>query len=377
MDERGQVDARRGDFGAVEIIIDAEAADARLGPGGEIGSVLRGEGRVTVGGPVGAHPREDRRAELDGRSAERLQVSQHADGMTLALQVAVGRPRRVGDGVIEAEDVVGAHRTLAIPALGLRGVIVLERVVDAEGNGEGVGVLLEEAAGVLGADFRSAWVVEVRVRIVRVALRFDRLAPDHREEQRLLFPELLVEGAIEPVREARGPAVADGEGPVFGEFIESAQLAPAEVRTEFIRAREAELIARTPVRAEFTGEGEEDAEVLFAETTDGDARGGRVVAEEEDGLADDRTTGGVAFFGQSLDAGGAGGRGLADIDRQGRAAHALGFITRLRTHAGHALAPIGEGTGGGEFIDLRLGRQDDGRPGAGVEKTARARQGGE
>ena len=297
--------------------------------------------------------------------------------MPLPLQVAVGRPDRVGDGIVEAEDVVGTHRAFAIPALGLRGVVELQRVVDAEGHGEGAGVLLEELARILGADLRGARVVEVRVRIVTVALGLDRLAADHREEHRLLFPELAVEGAVEPVREAGGPAEADGAGPVLGEFVEAAQLTPAEVGAELVGGREADLIAWTPVGAEFAGESEEDAEVLFAETADRDARGGRIVADEEDGLAHDGATGGVSLCGGGLDPRGAGGGGLADIDRQGGAAHALGFITRLGTHAGHALAPVGERAGGREFIDLRLGREDDRRPGAGVEKTARARGHGE
>ena len=113
--------------------------------------------------------------------------------------------------------------------------------------------------------------------------------------------------------------------------------------------------------------------MLFAEAADGDARGGRIIADEEDGTADDRATGGVAFFGRSLDAGGAGGGGATDVDRERRAAHAFGFITGLGTHAGDALAPIRQGAGGMELIDLRFGRKDDRRPGAGVEQTARAR----
>jgi len=109
------------------------------------------------------------------------------------------------------------------------------------------------------------------------------------------------------VRKSRGTTEADGEGPVFGEFVEPAQLAPAEIRAEFVGAGEPDLITRLPVGAEFAGEGEEDAEVLFAEAADRDAGRARVVAEQEDGLTDDRAAGGVAFFGGCLDAGRAGG----------------------------------------------------------------------
>ena len=107
--------------------------------------------------------------------------------------------------------------------------------------------------------------------------------------------------------------------------------------------------------------------MLFAEAADRDAGRARVIAEQEDGLTDDRAAGGVAFFGGSLDAGRAGGGGAADIDRERGAADALGFIAGLRTDAGHAFAPIGERARGGEFIDLGLGREHDRRPDAGVE----------
>ena len=183
----------------------------------------------------------------------------------------------------------------------------------------------------------------------------------------------MVEDPVEAVGEFRSAAEADGEGPVFGEFVEPAQLTPAEIRAEYIGTREADLIARLPVSAQFAGEGEEDPEVLFAEAADGDARGGWTVSEEEDRLADDRAAGGVAFFGRSLDAGETGGGGATDIHRKCGATHAFAFITRLGTDAGHAFAPIRERARGGEFIDLRLGREDDRRPGAGVEEPARAR----
>ena len=287
--------------------------------------------------------------------------------MALALQVAVWRPRRIGDGIIEAEHIVRTHRAVAIPAFGFRGVVELQGVVDPEGDGEGVRVLLEEFARILGADLRGAGVVEVRVRVERVALGLDGLTADHREEHRLLLVEIRVKDAIEPVRKSRRAAKADGEGPVFGEFVEPAQLAPAEIRTVFVGDGEPDLIARLPVGAAFAGEGEEDAEVLFAEAADRDAGRARVVAEQEDGLTDDRAAGGVAFFGGCLDAGRAGGGGAADIDRERGTADALGFIAGLRTDAGHAFAPIGERARGGEFIDLGLGREHDRRPDAGVE----------
>ena len=377
LDERGETHAGRGDIGSVEVVVDAEAADARLGPGGDVRAVLGGEGRIGVGGAVGADPREDGRAELDARCPQRLQIREHADGMTLALEVALRRPDGIRDGVVEAENVVGADGTVAIPTFGLRGVVELHRVVHAERDGEGFGVLAEVFAGILGADLRSPRVVEVGIRIEAVAFRDARLAADHREEHRLLFPEFDVKDAVKAVGEFRGATEADGAGPIFGEFVEAAQLTPAEVGTEFIRAREAQLIARTPVGAEFTRESEEDAEVLFAEASHGDARGGRIVAQEEDGLAHDRASRGITFFRGRLDAGRAGGGGAADIHGEGRAAHALGFVTGLGADAGHAFAPIGEGASRMEFLDLGLGREDDRRPDAGVEKAACARGDGE
>ena len=59
--------------------------------------------------------------------------------------------------------------------------------------------------------------------------------------------------------------------------------------------------------AEIAQEGEGNAEVLFAEAADRDAGRARIVAEQEDGLTDDRAASGVAFFGGSPDAGRAGG----------------------------------------------------------------------
>jgi hypothetical protein len=98
----------------------------------------------------------------------------------------------------------------------------------------------------------------------------------------------MVEDPVEAVGEFRSAAEADGEGPVFGEFVEPAQLTPAEIRAEYVGTREAELIARLPIGAAFAREGEEDAEVLLAEASDRDAGRARVIAKQEDGLADDR-----------------------------------------------------------------------------------------
>ena len=287
--------------------------------------------------------------------------------MTLPLPVAVGRPGGVGDGIVETEDIVGAHRPFAVPAFGFRGVVELQGVIDAERHGERVGILAKEFAYILGADLWSTRVVEVRIRVHSIALGDRRLAADHGKEHRLLLPQLLIESPIESVRESRSTAEADGKSPIFGEFVQAAQLTPAEIRPELIGAREAELTTRKPISAKFAGEGEEDPEVLFAETADGDARGGRVVAQQEDGLADDRAAGGVALLRLNLDTGGARRDGATDIDRQGWAAHALAFIACFRSDTGDAFAPIRERAGGVQFIDLRFDRQDDRRPGAGVE----------
>ena len=217
----------------------------------------------------------------------------------------------------------------------------------------------------------------MRIRIGGDAFGLGRLAADHREEQRLLLPDLAVEDTVKRVGELRGAPVTDGERPIGRKLVQSAELAPAEVRLELVRLREAYLITGRPFRALLAREGEEDTEVLLAEAADRDARGGGVIADEVDGLADDGTAGGVALGGGGRYAGELRAGGLADIDREVRPADTLCLMADGRPYAGHALAPVGERAGSMPFVDLGFGRKDDRRPGAGVEEPARARDGGE
>ena len=375
-DERGEVHARRRHVGAIEVIVDAEALHAGLRPGGDIGPVLRDEFIGAVADAVHADPREDLRAQLDRRSPQSLHVRERADRMPLAVVVAAGRPDGIRDVVQEAEDVVRAHRPVAEPALRRGAVVELEGVVDAEGDGERTGVLAEVFPGVTRADLGGARVIEVRIRIGGDAFGFGRLAADHREEQGLLPPDLAIEDAVKGVGELRGAPVTDGERPIGRKLVQAAELAPAEVRLELVRQREADLITGRPFRALLAREGEKDAEVLLAEATDRDAGGGGIVADEVDGPADDGTAGGVALGVGGGDAGELSADGLADIDREIRSALALGLMTDGGPYAGHALAPVGERAGSMPFVDLGFGGKDDRRPGAGVEQTARPRQGG-
>ena len=368
LDERGQVDARGGDLGSVEVVVDADAAGAGLRPGGDIRAILLGEGRVTVTDAFGADPREHRRADRDRGRTQGLHVRQGADRMPFAAQVALGRPDGVGDAVEESHDLVGADRAIAEPALDGGGVIEVERVVHAERNGEGVGVLPEIVAGETRADRRGLRVIEARVGLERGTLGLGAEAVDRSEERRVFLPDLAVEGAVEPVGEFRRAPEADRAGPVERKFVESAELAPAEVRAELVGGREAQLITRRPLRALRARHREEDAEVLLAETAYGDARGGGIVTDEIDGAADDGASGGVALGDRGRDTGELGADGIADIDRQLRTADAFGLVLDLRADAGHAFAPIGERPGGMPLIDLGVGGHDDRGPAAGVEQ---------
>ena len=114
--------------------------------------------------------------------------------------------------------------------------------------------------------------------------------------------------------------------------------------------------------------------MLFAETADRDARGGGIIADEVDRLANDCPAGGIAFGDRSGDAGELRADGLTDIDRELRTADAFGLVLDGRTYARDAFAPIGERAGGVPFIDLGFGRQDDRRPSASIEQTTRARR---
>ena len=366
-DEGGEVDARRGDKGAIEVIIHPEALHARLRPGGEIGAILGDELRGAVADAIHADPGEDLGAELDCRCPQGLHIGKRADRVVLAFVVAPRGPDGIGDFVEEAEDIIRADRTVAEPAFGRRAIIELQGVVDAEGDGKRAWVLAEVFAGIARTDLRRARVVEVRIGVEGVALRLDGLAAHHREEHRLLLPDLAVEDAVEAMGEFRGAAVADGKSPVIRQLVQTAERAPAEVGREFVGPREADLITGRPFGALLAGEGEEDAEVLFAETSDRDAGGGGVVADEIDGLPNDRSAGRIAFGDRSGDARELRADGLTDIDRELRPADALGLMLDGRTYARDAFAPIGERTGGVPFIDLGFGRQDDRRPGAGIE----------
>ena len=85
--------------------------------------------------------------------------------MALAIVVAARGPDGVGDLVQEAEDVIGADRTIAEPALGGRAIVELEGVVDAHCDGERFRILAEELAGIAGADLGCARIIEVWVRV--------------------------------------------------------------------------------------------------------------------------------------------------------------------------------------------------------------------
>ena len=212
-------------------------------------------------------------------------------------------------------------------------------------------------------------MIEARVGLEAGTLGLGAEALDRSEERRVFLPDLAVEGAVEPVGEFRRATEADRAGPVEGEFVESAELAPAEVRAELIGGREAELITRRPFRALRAGHGEEDAEVLLAETAYGDARGGGIVADEIDGAADDGTARGITLGDRGRDAGEISADGVTDIDRQLRTADALCLVLDRRADAGHAFAPIGERAGGVPLIDLRVGGHDDRSPAAGFEQA--------
>jgi len=169
------------------------------------------------------------------------------------------------------------------------------------------------------------------------------------------------------VRESRHAAEADRTGPVRRKFVQAADLAPAEIRAEFVGEGEAQLMTGRPFGPLLSRESEEDAEVLFAEAADGDARRHRIVADKEDGPADDRATGGIALDVRRRHAGGFRRSGMADIDRELRAWLVRALMPDRRADACHALAPVGQGPGGVPFIDLRFSGQDDGRPSSGVE----------
>ena len=214
--QRGEVDARRGDVGAIKVVVDAEALHAGLRPSGEIGAILRDERLGAVAHAVHTDPREDFGAELNRRRPQGLRIGQRTERVTLAIIVSARSPDGVSDFVQKAEDVIGTDRAVMEPALRGSAVVELEGVIDAEGDGERRGILAEEFAGVAGADLGCAGIVEVWVRVERVALRLDRLAVDHREEHRLFLPDLPIEDAVEAVGEFRGATVTDGESPVGG-----------------------------------------------------------------------------------------------------------------------------------------------------------------
>ena len=123
-------------------------------------------------------------------------------------------------------------------------------------------------------------------------------------------------------------------------------MTPLEVGREFVGQRKAHLITRLPFGPLLAWEGEENAQVLFAESTYRDTCGRGVVADEIDGLADDRAAGGIAFGGRRGDAGELRANGLADIDRELRTADAFGLVLDRRADARDAFAPIGERAGG-------------------------------
>ena len=292
--------------------------------------------------------------------------------MSITVFIAVGRPIGVGDLIQEAHHVVGADWAIAKPALGRRAIIEVVRIVDPKGHGESSRVLAEVFAGVAGADLRRTGIIEVWIGIVAISLRLDWLAVDQRKEHRLLLPDLAVEDAEQRVREWRHPAEADRKGPVGRQLVQPADLTPTEVGSEFVGEREADLVARFPFGTLLSREGEEDAEVLFAETADGDAGRNGIIADQIDRLTEDRAPCGVAFDSGGGYAGGLCRGSLADIDRERRATLALGLMLNRRTDARHALAPVGQGAGSMPFIDLWFGGQDNRRPDAGVKEPAGA-----
>ena len=86
--------------------------------------------------------------------------------------------------------------------------------------------------------------------------------------------------------------------------------------------------------------------MLFAKAPDRDTRGGGIIADEVNRLADDRASGGIALGVRCGETGELGTDGLADIDGEFRTTDALGLMLDDRTNARHALAPIGQRAGG-------------------------------
>ena len=96
--------------------------------------------------------------------------------------------------------------------------------------------------------------------------------------------------------------------------------------------------------------------MLFTEAADGDARGHRIIAEEEHGGATDFAEGDISFDGRQRDFSGLGGLRLTDENRATR----RGLICFLQNDLGaltrHPFAPIGERLGTVPFVGLGFGR---------------------
>ena len=163
------------------------------------------------------------------------------------------------------------------------------------------------------------------------------------------------------MREAGGTTIPDAEGPFMAEFIaKSSDFAPSEGRPEIIVGGYRDAAEPGPIRATGAGEGEENPERPFAETSDGDAGRHRAVAEQKNRTITRPTQGRIPFVGRWSDAGSLGGLGFAHVEAGGRAARPRRLFEYLRLFARHAFTPIRQRVCGVPFIGLGVRRHDHG-----------------
>ena len=192
----GEVGPRAGVVDAIPIIVGPDAASTGLHPSLKVGGFLRRERWFRVADAVRADPGKDGRGDLDRRGPQRLQVSQGADGVAVAAQIARRFPERLRHFVQIANHVIGAHRAFPIPTFGRRGVIERQGIIHAERHAKVIGSLMEPGTGMSGADFRGARVGQVGVGVIAVALGCLPYAVHGCEERRVLGELLLPERRV-------------------------------------------------------------------------------------------------------------------------------------------------------------------------------------